>query len=71
MEKNMGKSDKMIRLVLAVVFLAVGFSVSGWLMYLFLVMTIVMALTSAFGVCPLYVPLGINTLKNKEKRGKR
>lgn len=68
MEKNMGKTDRTIRAVLTVVFLYFGLTTKGLVMYLSLVLTIIMALTSAFGVCSLYGPLGINTLRSEEMR---
>lgn len=59
--KNMGKADRIIRAIAAAAFLALGITISAW----FYLPAAVMAITSAVGVCPLYVPLGINTLKRR------
>jgi hypothetical protein len=65
MEKNMGMVDRVIRAVLAIGFLILGFKVSYW----FFAPALIMAATTAVGVCPLYMPLGIRT--NGRAKGKR
>jgi len=61
--KNMGKTDKIIRLVLAVVFALLYFTgtVTGTLGIVLIVLAIVFTLTSIISFCPLYKPFGINT----------
>lgn len=65
MKKNMGSPDKIIRIILAVVFAGLYFSgtVSGIIGIILLVLAVVFVLTSVVGFCPLYVPLGMNTCK--------
>jgi hypothetical protein len=68
MKKNMGSTDKLIRVLVAVVFAVLYFThvVTGTLGIIVLVLAVVFALTSLISFCPLYLPLGINTNK-KEK----
>lgn len=61
MEKNVGKTDKMIRYFAAVIFAVLGFTVH-WAFY---ILAIVSVFTAATGFCLLYKPFGINTNKNK------
>lgn len=62
MEKNVGKTDKIIRYVLAVVFAYLGYSTSPWF-YLAAAIALITAIT---GLCGLYKLFGINTCKIKE-----
>ena len=67
MKKNMGTTDKIIRIILAVVFAGLYFGgiVSGTLGIVLLVAGVVFLLTSLIGFCPLYALLGINTCPRK------
>lgn len=65
MKQNVGGTDRIVRIVIAAVLLAVawmaGFgSVAGIVM---LVLAIVLAATSAMSFCPLYLPFGLSTRK--------
>lgn len=65
MKKNMGNTDKFIRILLAIIFSALYFTntVTGiWGMVL-LILGGVFLFTSLVSFCPLYVPFGINTCK--------
>ncbi len=68
MKENMGSIDKTIRVLLALVFIALYFTgmLSGTLGVVLLVLSGVFMLTSFIGVCPLYVPFGISTCKQKQ-----
>lgn len=68
MKKNMGTIDKVIRTVIAVVFAVLYFThiISGTAGIILLALAAVFLLTSLLGICPLYMPFGLNTLK-KEK----
>ena len=68
MKKNIGNIDKAIRLLiaLAVVVLAFAKVITGTLAIVLLILAAVFVLTSLFGVCPLYLLLGLNTGKKKE-----
>ncbi|MEI6694710.1 MAG: DUF2892 domain-containing protein [Bacteroidota bacterium] len=65
MKKNMGIVDRLIRLLLAVVVvvLFVMNLISGTFAIILLVIAIVFILTVVMGFCPLYLPLGIKTIK--------
>lgn len=63
MKKNMGSTDKTIRLLLAAVFAALFFTgtVSGILGYLLLALGSIFLLTSLVSFCPIYALVGLNT----------
>ncbi|MBP8156294.1 MAG: DUF2892 domain-containing protein [Leadbetterella sp.] len=67
MKANMGSTDRVIRIVLAVVLAALYFSgvISGTLGIVLVVVAAVFALTSLVSFCPLYTLLGINTCSTK------
>lgn len=67
MKKNMGSADKVIRLLLAAVFilLFVFNVVSGVLGYILLALAAIFILTSLVSFCPLYTIFGIKTCKTK------
>jgi hypothetical protein len=69
MKKNMGSTDRIIRIVLAVIIagLYYGGYISGTLGIVLLVVAIVFALTSFVSFCPAYLPFGINTCATKDK----
>ena len=70
-QKNEGPVDRTIRVVAGILLIAVGLlllggleaSVAGVVVAAFGLWLIV---TGAIGFCPLYVPLGINTLPKKD-----
>jgi hypothetical protein len=65
MKKNMGTTDKVIRIVVAVLFAVLYFTkaVEGTLGIVLLVLAGVFIITSLVGFCPLYLPLGLSTKK--------
>lgn len=65
MKKNMGTIDKVIRILVAVVFAILFFTnvITGTLGIILLVLAVVFVFTSLFSFCPLYLLLGINTGK--------
>jgi len=65
MKKNMGSIDKVIRILVAVVFAVLFFTnvITGTLGIILLVLAVVFVLTSLISFCPLYLPFGINTGK--------
>lgn len=69
MKLNMGSTDKVVRLLLAAIFLLLFFTnmVSGVLGYVLLGLAGVFILTSLIGFCPLYPLFGINTNKKDKK----
>ena len=67
MKKNMGIADRIIRVIIAAVIVALYFTntVSGTLGIILLILSGVFVLTSLIRVCPLYLPFGIKTCKTK------
>jgi len=67
MRKNMGSADKAIRILIAIVVIALYFSniISGTTAIILLVLSAVLMLTSFMGFCPLYIPFGISTRKKQ------
>jgi hypothetical protein len=65
MKKNMGAVDRIIRAVLAVAIAGFYFagSITGTAAIVLGIFAVILLLTSATGICPLYGPLGISTLK--------
>ncbi len=63
MKKNIGTTDRMIRIALAALLAVgawmVGFGTVGGI--ILVVLAAVMLVTSAIGFCPLYLPFGIST----------
>ncbi|MDX1407949.1 MAG: DUF2892 domain-containing protein [Saprospiraceae bacterium] len=69
MKKNMGSTDRIIRLLLAAVFAGLFFGnvVTGTIGIVLLVLAGVFALTSFVSFCPLYVPFGLSTCSTREQ----
>lgn len=63
MQANMGTIDRVLRVVVAVLFAGLIFSgmVSGLVAIILGVLAAVFVLTSLIGFCPLYMPFGIRT----------
>ena len=68
MKKNMGSTDRIVRIIAAVVMAILYFSgtVTGTLGIVLLVLAGVFLLTSFVSFCPLYAPFGISTCKVKD-----
>ncbi|MEY5044893.1 MAG: hypothetical protein RL713_118 [Bacteroidota bacterium] len=68
MKKNMGSIDRVVRILLAVVFAALYFTgtVTGTLGLVLVVAAGIFALTSVVSFCPLYPIFGINTCSVKQ-----
>jgi hypothetical protein len=67
MKKNMGKTDKAIRILIAVVIVALYFTnvISGITGIILLILAGVFVFTSLIGTCPLYLPFGLSTKKKE------
>lgn len=65
MKKNMGSADKIIRFILAAVFVALYLTgtVTGTFGVVLLVLAGVFVVTSFISFCPLYAPFGLSTCK--------
>lgn len=68
MKKNMGGTDRVVRLLLAAVFAALYFTnvVTGTFGYVLLALGGVFVLTSFVSFCPLYALVGFNTCPVKK-----
>lgn len=67
MKKNIGSTDRIIRILAAltvIVLYATG-TIGGTLAIVLLVVAGIFILTSFIGVCPLYLPFGISTRKKE------
>ncbi|MCX2740931.1 YgaP family membrane protein [Pontibacter anaerobius] len=70
MKKNMGNTDRIIRLILAVLVAVLYFTgtLTGTVGILLLVFAGVFVLTSLVGFCPLYTLIGIDTCPKTSSR---
>jgi hypothetical protein len=67
MKKNMGTTDKVIRVLVAVVILVLYFThvITGTLAVILLILAGVFVVTSLLGFCPLYLLFGLSTAKKE------
>lgn len=67
MKKNMGVTDRLIRVIIAIVVTILFFTeaITGVLGIILLVLSGIFVLTSIISFCPLYAPFGISTCKTK------
>jgi hypothetical protein len=70
MKANVGNTDKLIRIILAIVLgtLYLTNTVSGVLGIVVLVFAIILVATSLISFCPIYPLFGINTCSLKNKK---
>jgi hypothetical protein len=73
MEKNIGKIDKTIRIIAALILavLAVSGTISGALGVILIILAAVLLITAFVGSCPLYTLLKISTKETDEPGDKR
>ena len=69
-EKNIGEIDKAARALLGIVFLgaAAGSMVAPPMLYLAVALGLILVATAAYGSCPLYSVLGMDTRTAKGKK---
>ena len=67
MKKNMGSLDRGMRVAIALAVAVLYFTgtISGTLAIILGILAIVFLATSFIGTCPLYLPFGLSTLRNK------
>ncbi|MFA4923593.1 MAG: DUF2892 domain-containing protein [Ignavibacteriaceae bacterium] len=63
MKKNVGSIDRVLRIVLGVVIVALGIYYQSW----WGVIGIIPLFTASVSSCPLYLPFGISTCKTEKK----
>ena len=63
----MGSVDRIVRVTIAFVIIGlyVSGAISGTLSIMLIALSGIFVITSLVGVCPLYLPLGITTLRKK------
>jgi len=68
MKKNMGSADKIIRVIIAAIIVALYFTnvITGILSIILLVFAVILILTSFISLCPLYLLFGISTCSLKK-----
>jgi hypothetical protein len=71
MKKNVGTSDRIIRLILAAIITTLFYTgtISGTVGIVLVVLAVVFFATSLVSFCPLYSILGMNTCAIREKKG--
>ena len=69
MKKNMGFTDRNIRVISAVIIAGLDFTgtISGTLGIVLFVLAAIFVLTSFISTCPLYMPFGLSTCKKEDK----
>lgn len=67
MKANMGSLDRVIRVVIAIIIVALYFGgvISGTVAIVLLALGAIFVLTSLVSFCPLYLPFGLSTLRKK------
>lgn len=67
MKKNMGSTDKVIRILFALVVAVLFYTetVEGTLALVLGILATIMVATSFISFCPLYLPFGLSTCKKK------
>ena len=67
MKKNMGSTDKVIRILIALIIGVLYYTgiISGTTAIVLGIFAVIFVLTSLISFCPLYLPLGISTCKKK------
>ncbi len=67
MKKNMGSTDKVIRILIALIIGVLYYTgiISGTIALVLGIFAVIFVLTSLISFCPLYLPLGISTCKKK------
>jgi hypothetical protein len=67
LQKNVGESDKKIRIPLGVISVFLATQVGDWPRWVLLILGVVLILTGFFQFCGLYAIFGVNTCERKIK----
>jgi hypothetical protein len=70
MKKNMGSTDKIVRILIAVVIGVLFYTeiITGTLGIVLLILAGIFVATSFISFCPLYAPFGLSTCAIKDKK---
>lgn len=71
MKKNMGRLDRTLRLILALVFilLVIARVAKGTAAIVLIILAAILVITTLAGFCALYAPLGVSTKEDEKKGG--
>ncbi len=64
--QNIGIADRIVRIILAVIFIIMGLALSSW----WLILAVIALVTGIIGWCPIYAIFGCGTYPN-QKRAKK
>ena len=64
---NEGAFDRLLRILLGILFLMFGWGMTSTLGTVLVIASVIMFLTAAIGLCPIYAALGLNTLTATEE----
>ncbi len=67
MKKNVGKTDMIVRLVLAALALILFFIVNKWLGIVLIILAIILVVTALTRTCPLYYLFRTDTIEKEKK----
>ena len=67
MEKNIGRKDRIIRLILGILFFFIGIFTKNVWGAIGIILGVILLITVFTGYCGLYKPFGINTNKSQEE----
>ncbi len=69
MKKNMGATDKIVRIIIALVIAGLYFAgiINGTIAIIGLALAAIFILTSFISFYPLYLPFGLSTLRKKSE----
>jgi hypothetical protein len=65
MKRNVGQTDRIIRVIVGIALLALGFfgNISGWLGWVLMILGAILLVTGIIGFCPIYALLKTSTNK--------
>ena len=64
MKKNVGKTDSIIRVVLALITAIIAYAFGQWWVY---IISAILLITAMAEVCPIYLVFGLNTARSKSR----
>jgi hypothetical protein len=69
MKKNMGTTDRVLRIIAALAIIILYFTgqISGMIAIVLLIISAIFIFTSFISFCPLYAPFGLNTRKRNNR----
>ncbi|MEG8947865.1 YgaP family membrane protein [Rosettibacter firmus] len=66
MKKNIGSTDKILRVIIGILIIAIGLITKSW----WGLIGLIPIATALIGWCPLYAPFGITTCKTQSEEQK-